>query len=376
MNARMLFLALSFALTAMPVRANQAEFEDQRASAQEAYLAGEYRQAESLLNELLAKNPHDADLVRRIAAVQAAMGELDQAQATIDRAIALAPADGDIKLARANILLWRKRYTEAAQQAEELSYTDPDYPGLGQFRASLLSVRQARRLRLRSVAVGATVSDTAFTSGSEQTWLTQRAKASIGWEESAIAAVEVEREERLLTDTRISPFLDIPISSHRVFFSGTVTPNADFRESWSLGMGAAIALRGPDNMRIEGRFSHYRRSEIGTISIGFQHSFAPDFSVTARSIHFFGGGGNYRLGGVLRADYSPSDRPSLFTLVASYPDVEADGTRQLRTVAGGARFKLSNRYTLSFAGGYEARKNSYSRTTISADLNWNFGGRR
>ncbi|WP_394729390.1 tetratricopeptide repeat protein [Altererythrobacter sp. GH1-8] len=374
MKAHRLLMAVPFVMAAIPAHAGQSQLPEERSSAQKAYLAGEFRQAESILNALLAKTPEDPDLLRRLAAVEAALGNLDQAQATIDRAIALAPFDRDIQLARANILLWRKRHTEAERQADELSSAEPDYPGLGQFRSSLLNAQRARKLRLRSVAAGAKVSEAEFASGSEQVWSTQRASTSIGWAETAIAVLEIEREDRLVTDTRISSLVELPIETHRVFFSGSLTPSADFRESWSLGTGADITLGSSNQVRIDGRFSHYRSNDVGTVGIGLRHSFAPHISITARSIHLFGGGEDYRLGGVLRADYSPSRRPNLFLILASYPDTEADGTRQLRTVAGGARFRLSNSFTLSFASEYESRKDSYSRAALSADLSWNFGG--
>lgn len=373
MKVQRLLIALPFVLAAMPVHAGQSDFDDHRDAAHEAYIAGEFPLAASLLVELLAKNPQDPDLLRRLAAVEAAMGAYDIAQATIDRAIALAPLDGDIQLGRANILLWRKQYAEAEDQAAELASAWPDYPGLAQFRASLLNAQQARRLGFRSASIGATFSDADFASGSQQNWQTQRASASIGWAETAVAVLEVEREERLLTDTRISSVVDIPIDSNRLFFSASATPSPDFRESWSLGMGAGIALSASDELRVDGRFSNYRSEDVGTIGIGMRHRFAHHISITGRTIHLFGGGTDYRLGVALRADYSPSNRPNLFITLASYPDTEADGTRQLRTVAGGVKFRLSSHFTLGIASEYEARKDSYKRAAIAADLSWKIG---
>lgn len=369
-------LALLVVLRAIPTLAEEPLPESHKAAAYEAYLAGDYGKAKSLLGNLAANNPRDPDLLRRIAAVEAAMGDLDEAQATIDRAMTLAPQDGDIQLARANILLWRKQDSEAERQADDLASARPDYPGLDQFRISLRAAQEARKLRFRKLSVGGSVSDAEFASGSRQTWYVQRGSASVGWGEGAVASLEVEREDRLLTDTRIASLIDVPIGSHRAFLSGSVTPNADFRESWSLKVGANIALGPSDWLLVDGRNAGYASGDVSAIGIGLRHSFAQNLSLTARSTHLFGGGEDYRLGGVVRADYDPANRPGLFLIAASYPDTEADGTRQLRSVAAGARFPLSSRVSLNLIGEHDSRKNSYDRTAISVDLAWNYGGGR
>lgn len=367
-------LTLLVVLPAIPALAKEPSPESHRVAANEAYLAGNYGEARSLLAELVANNPRDPDLLRQIAAVEAAMGDLDEAQATIDRAMGLAPLDGDIQLARANILLWRKQHSEAERQADDLALTRPDYPGLDQFRLSLRTAQEARMLRFRTLSVGGSVSGTKFASGSRQTWYVQRGSASVGWGEGAVASLEVERENRLLTDTRIAALVDVPIGSHRAFLSGSVTPNAEFRETWSLKAGANIAMGPSDWLLLDGQQAGYAGHDVSTIGIGLRHSVAPHLSLTARSIHLFGGGEDYRLGGVVRADYNKANQSGFFLIAASYPDTEADGTRLLRSVAAGARFRLSRRVGLNLTGEHSSRKNSYDRTAISVDLVWNYGG--
>ena len=367
-------IAAAMLLAAVPASVHAAQ--DRRAEAQAAYVAGDHAQAARILAELLSERPDDADLLRRLASVQAAQGNLAAAQETIDRALALAPADGDIRLARANILLWRGRLAEARGEADALAAARPGYPGLDTLDTALLHAQSARWLRLFSASAGASFSHASFESGFSQDWFVQRGAAAVTWGPGAIAALDVQREDRGPVDTRIGARLSAPAGKHVLFATGSVTPDPDFRESWSLGGGGDFAVSASDTLLLDGRFSRYSNDDVVALGAGLRHSFTPQFDLTARSIHLFGGGEDYRLGGALRADYRDAGPTDLFAIVASYPDAEVDGTRQLRGVAGGARFALARNYSLGVSAEYENRENSYERTAVSLDLGWRFGGRK
>ena len=347
----------------------------ERAAVQDAYVAGDFVRAEKLLAALLAKSPDDSDLLRRLAAVQAAKGDLEIAQATIDRAHGLAPDDPDILLARANILFWRGRLAEAELQASQIAQAQPDYPGLDPLLSSLKQAKDARRFRLRSVGIGASVSDANFASGSSQTWYVQRGSISSQWGDGRTATLDIEREERRVTDTHIAARIDIAAGGNRFFVAGTVTPRPDFRETWSLGGGAEAALGKHSTLLADVRFAEYPADDVAAFGVGLRQSLSPRLQLSIRSIHLFGGGDDYRFGASLRADYSHPQFGDLFAIVASYPDVENDGAQQLRAVAAGTRFPLSDRLTLGITGEYESRENSYDRTAISLDLRWRIGKR-
>jgi YaiO family outer membrane protein len=346
-----------------------------REAVQEAYVTGDFVRAEQLLTGLLAESPEDPDLLRRLAAVQAAKGDLRLAETTIDRAYGLAPEDPDIQLARANILFWRGHIAQAELQAGQIAQRHSDYPGLDTLRVSLRQATDARRLRLRSLGAGASVSDASFASGASQTWYVQRGSVSAQWGEGRSASLDIEREERLATDTHIAGRVDIAEGSNRFFLAGTVTPNPDFRETWSLGGGAEVPLGKHSTLLIDGRFAEYTGDDVAALGFGLRQSLSSRLQLSARSIHLFGGGDDYRFGGALRADYSHPQLADFFAIVASYPDVENDGAQQLRAVAVGARRPLSNRLSLGLTGEYETRENSYDRTAVSLDLRWRIGKR-
>ena len=344
-----------------------------REAAHQAYVAGDFHRAGLILRDLLKETPDDPDLLRRLAAVQAASNDLGAAQVTIDRAISLAPGDPDIQLARANILFWRGRVSEAQAQADQISSRYPGYPGLDRLAASLQQAKSDRQLRLQSIGVGASVSNASFASGTGQTWYVQRGTVAARWGTGNIAAFEIEREERLTTDTRLSGRIDLPNGKNRYFLTGGITPNADFRENWNMGGGAELAVGQSSTLLVDGRFAEYRSDDVVALGAGLRRQLSPTLDLTARSIHLLGGGEDYRLGGSLQADYRHPRLPAMFAIVASYPDAEIDGTRQLRAVAAGTRFALSEKLVLGLTGEFESREDSYERFAISLDLRWRFG---
>lgn len=368
-------LAPGLALLAAPLLANEPAALPDREVAHEAYVSGEYEQSRQILEVLLDASPDDPDLLRRMAMVEAAAGDRSSALQSIERALSLAPEDGDVQLARGYILLWSDRLDEARLQAGVLSASRPGYPGLSEFRDSLERARQSRRLGLRFLHAGTSLSEANFASGQSRTWFTQRAGATFGWASSAVGSFEIEREERDLIDTQLRGRIDLPIASDRVFIAASVTPDADFRSNWSIGAGSEIGQGEDGEFLVDASYAEYRSDDVVALGAGYRHRFADGFSATARTIHLFGGGEDYRLGGALRADYASQDLPDLFAVVASYPDTESDGTRQLRAISGGAVFSLSDSLQLRIVGEFESREASYERAALGLDLRWHIGAR-
>lgn len=367
-------IAAAFACANPPILAQMPDEVDRREAAQDAFTSGDYQTASRHLNALLLDRPNDPDLLRRRAAVEAALGKLEEAQDTIDLALKIAPDDGDIALARAYILLWRKRLPLAEVQARNLAAKDPAYPGLASFWASFRKIQDGRKLRIASLNIGTGLSQTSFPAGSKQYWLAQKLAASLIWHESSTASVEILREERANTDTQVSVGVSLPTGEHRVHLSGRLTPNADFRETWSIAGGSDLELSRSDRLRLSARYAKYRSGDVVTFEAGSRHRVGSSWHMTAKSIHILRAGEPYRVGGAMRLDYEPEQRPSLFAVLASYPDVEVDGTRQLSAFAIGGRLPLRNGLQVGVTGEFETRSNSYERTGVTLDLRLPIGG--
>lgn len=360
-------------IVAGPATAQDATVAADREAAQAALAAGDFARAREILQGLLAASPDNADLLRRLAAAQAADRDLAAAQQTIDRALALAPEDADIQLARANILLWRGNLDEARKQAGVVAARRPGYPGLAEFTAAAAALEDTQRPRVRSVSVGQSVSRAKFAMADATTWTTQHAAIVLGLNELDRATLEIEREDRSLVDTRLAGRLDFSAGQHRIFLTGSATPEADFRERWSLGAGAELRLADRTELLAGLRHADYRFDNVTVLRLGLRQRLTPSLTVTGETIQLFGGGEGYRFGGSLRADVTPVSGPSFFVIGAMYPDAEVDGTRQLRSVAAGTVIALGSGFSLRLAGEYENRKDSYERIGANVGLVWSFG---
>ena len=314
---------------------------DQRAEAQAAYLAGDYVGAQAMFESLLQERPGDADLLRRLANVQAARGNLAEAMQTIDRALAIAPADLDIQLARANILSWLGRPLEARRQADAIAHVRADYPGLSETFAAIGRLEKEDRIRLFSASIGGSASRVRFPGRGSETWTTTNASIAVALAPRVRAAFEADREDRRPVDTRLATRLDLLHTGGSAYVGGSVTPNADFRESWSISAGAEQLIGQGTTLLLDARYASYRFDETGVLGLGVRQTVGRDLSATVRTIHLTGSGEGYRFGASLRVDYAPEDRTGWFVTGASYPDTEADGTAQVRALSVGTAVPLS-----------------------------------
>lgn len=372
LSSALLFLALMMA-SVVPARAQDAvPVGADREAAQAAYTSGDFAGAENTLDRLLREAPDDPDLLRRMASVQAALGNLAEARRIIDEAAVLAPQDADIAMARANILFWNGQRDAARRLAAQIREHHGDYPGLDGLERNIARKDFEARLRVRSVSVGQSFSRASFERGEAQDWGVTRLSAAAAWEESSTATVEIEREERQVTDTRLSGRIDLPVGPHRIFLAGSATFNPDFRESWSLAAGTDLRIGSDTQLLADARFAEYLADDVIVFGAGIRQAVTADLSVTGRTIHLVGGGDNYRFGGSLRADYRTEKDPSYFLILASYPDAEIDGTRQLRAIAGGIKMGLSRDVALRLSSEYESREDSYERLSFGVDLSWSF----
>jgi len=369
--SRLTIGVLLIAPTAFPLQAQT--IEEQKASAQNALRDGAIDDALSILGELLRENPEDADLLRRLAAAQAANGDFAVAQRTIDKAHALAPGDHDIELARGNILLWQGKVAEAEAQGRIIASAAPDYPGLNAFRTAIARRRAQSRVRVSSASAAQSVSRATFRRGDQQNWLTSEAALGVSLGPVTSATVEVNREERLATDTRLSLRLDRRIAGGSVYLAASATPESDFRERWSISTGIEKRISASTDLLLDARYASYRGSDVGVVQAGVRQLLGGDFIGTVRTINLFGGGDDYQIGGTVRLDYAPPGKTGYFVSVASYPDVEADGTRQLRGIATGIIAPVGERLTVRATAEYEERRDSYSRKAATIGISWRFG---
>ena len=326
------------------------------------------------LEEEAANHPRDSALLQRLASAYAAEGDLASAKRTIDRALTLFPNDNDLKMANANILLWQGQLKQARLQADDVAKNHPDYPGLAEFRIALKRAQDDRSVRMIGAAVNVGISDVSFPQRSSQTWTTQVASASFRLSDSGSLTTTVDMEQREQSDIRLVAEYAHRLENGFISVEIAATPDADFRENWSIKAAGQINLSRSVSIIADGKLADYSTNMVFALGAGLEYRPAPDLFFTARTINLFGGGESYRFGAALRGDYRPEGKAGLFLLAAEYPDTETDGTRQLRSFAGGLLVPLGKGWTFRLTGEDDRRENSYHRQAINFGLSWRFGG--
>ncbi len=314
----------------------------------------------------------DADIWRRLAAAEAAAGNLDAAEAAIVRAEAIAPHDLDIQLAFANILMWRGQADRARMHAEAVRAANSAYPGLAQFDATLLrrqSAVPASGLLSISAVVG--ISRVGFADGRHRTWQDGVVAVAVGSAARTIFELEADSEHRAITDVRLSARATTRMQGGAYYFGAAITPNADFRDQWRIVAGGESRVSALFSASLDLRVAHYRNGTAASIEPGLTYTFAPGLRLTGRVIDLIDDNGT-RVGAALRGEYEPADGTILFASAARYPDREAGDTRQLRTFAVGGAVDLDPRWRMRLAAADEKRARSYHVQSINLGLTYRF----
>ncbi len=344
------------------------------ADAQAALVDGEAQRAVTILEALLARSPGNADLLRRLATAQAATGYLALALQTIDRAHALAPADNDVMLARARILMWQERLDEARDQADAVRAVAPDYPDLAELDAALATRQRTSEGDAQRVTLwlAGTLSDVRPVAGPSRRWKGATLAGAARIDDRVTISGAVEYEKRLQSDVRFAMRYDRSDEGVDVYAAIAAVPDADFRERWSVAAGGAVALANDWTLLLDARYARYATTSIVALQPGIRYRPVPALALTAQAINLFEDDGSHRFGGALRGDYDFGGDRSVFAIAARYPDTEAGITRQLRSLAVGGALPIAPNAMLRLSVGDERREASYRRQSVALGLSWKF----
>lgn len=319
------------------------------------------------LKTKLQKNPANADLMRQLAAAQAEASQLKDALATLDRASVLAPADNDIALARARVLLWSGRTSEASAQADIVRTRAPGYPELAEVETAIRAA-SVHHVGRSGISLSAGVARVDFGSQS-QSWesVAMSGFAALGQQKTLTASVE--HEARQTSDTRLSlsavhsaPFYDIRLGL-------SLTPDADFKEKWGLQTGADYRVHRNVTLISDIRYTRYSALSVVSVVPGIRFQTADaSHAIAVHLISIFRSDGDSGAGASARYDGQLGDGLRVFGGAAAYPDTEAGITRQLRSVFAGVALPLFKQISLNLTGEYDRREQSYSRKAVSLGL--------
>ena len=174
------------------------------------------------------------------------------------------------------------------------------------------------------------------------------------------------------TDTRLSAQIDAtlgPRLSGYVTLAGT--PDAHFRESWSLAGGLDWALGKRVGLTLDARRASYPAGAFTSLAPALRVTpRAVPLEVSAKWINLWDPGGRHWQGWSVKAGWDLSDRARLVAGYARYPDVEAGVARTMRSAYAGATMPLGQRLTRRLTVTRDVREGSYAGTGAMLGLSW------
>lgn len=325
---------------------------------------GDYRTAIALLEEERSRRPSDATILRLLGTSYAFAGRHDEAIMVLRQARAIAPADQDIVLALARTYLWMGRVDEAATTLAEVEGTEPGHLELPALRASIANARRERRKPGDRVtlSLSQSVADVAFDRGGGATWYGSGIELAVPVPGRTIMTGSVERESREgAVDTRVALRADRRIgASSSGYFAATATPNADFRERWSVRTGGETALHPQLSGTLDLRYLDYAGAGVVAVEPGIRfHARDDRWALAIKSIQLWNHG--HRNGWSARGDVDAGGGLRLFAGGATYPDTEAGITRRTRSAFAGLVFDVSEYVTIRATYEHDRRVQSYNR---------------
>jgi YaiO family outer membrane protein len=327
----------------------------------------------SELQTRLRADPSNADVLRQLAAAQAAALQYDAALATIDRAKAIAPQDNDIALARARILLWSGRPGEARIETQAVRARAPAYPELAEVETAIDSASAERAVR-SGVAVSAEVARVDLAGGGSQGWETVSLSGFTALGDRETLTATVEHEARRSSDTRFSLSANHVAPSYELRLGASFTPDADFREGWGMQAGVDYRIHPNITLISDVRYADYPDLSVLSAVPGVRLQTADRaHALSLRLISIFRSDGDNRVGVSGRYDGELGNGYRAFAGAASYPDTEAGITRQLRSAFGGVALPVSDKVSLNITGEYDRRERSYTRKALVMSLIVRFG---
>lgn len=371
--------ALSFA-AAQPAVAQTRQRDALIREATAAREAQDFARAIRLLESARADHPDDPEILRLLGTNYAFAKRYDEAIATLSHARDVAPGDLDIRLALTRAYLWAGRPSEAESELRGVEARDQGNAEAAALRrqidATATNAVPSSELRRGGVALWSSISDVSLASGDDRTWWTAGASiyGTVAPRTTLTAQVEREARGRGLIDTYLLARVDHGFSpSLRAYLAVAGTPNADFREHWSLRGGIEGDVGGSVTLLLDARHADYGHTNVTALEPGARLAIGPlRGSATIRMINLWDETNHYRSGWSGRLDSELGNGMSLFGGAATYPDTQAGVTRRLHAAFAGVQFPIGDRWSLRLTGDYEKRRQSYERKGATVGLQMRF----
>lgn len=306
-----------------------------------ARLAGEPGKAVELLEPWVAANPEDVDARLQLGYALLAVNQLDAAEAEFRTVLSAAPD-----------------YTDAVQGL-----------ALIEERRGGVSVQQ------RYFYVEGALADL---SQGRKGWSEVAAGALLPAGPNALANMRATHYRRFgIEDVELAGGLTVQAAANSWFsISGSAAPSADFRPEWGLGAGVEHRLADTPNPTLVGLDVSIQRFPVQDVLLlspkVTQYFASGRFSITARGNGVQVGGGPFRIGGSVRADYFASERVRYFFGAATGPDTDLVVVTTTTALFAGTELPLSRKVSLTASAAREWREDGLGRSEGRLGLRFGF----
>lgn len=330
--------------------------------------AGRNAEAVAALDALSRRNPDDADIWLNLGLAQIASQNYAAADRALERALQIAPAYADARLAYARSAFFRGEPELARRRLAPLIAAKPtDAEALGLARqletaAPAASVGEALSWRLD---LGGSHSDLSL---NLEPWRAATLTLSRRSGDRTLGGV-VEHTERFgVADTFIEAFAARRLGSGDGYIAVGGAPDADYRPEWSLRAGGSTPLWSRQGAAVRlGLDASYARFGVGDVR-SLQPFLAIDWrgraALILRSINTFDEADEYRAGYAVRAEIQPAEGLRFNAGWADAPESSEGVTADVQAASLGLVVDLNPRQAVSLTGVRETRP-TYDRNEIS-----------
>lgn len=225
-------------------------------------------------------------------------------------------------------------------------------------------------------AIGASQQWSWISNASQPQWRDTQVTAEYSPSKNALYTFELSTSSRFAKNDHLVSIRGDWRLTHNAsaYLGASSSPEAHFRERWSVRAGGGIGVGHGVELSADGRIARYSTGTKFSLNPQIGVSIAHDrIAVTAGWINLWEARGKHYQGWSARLRASPVDRLRLFAGLARYPEVETGTTLRVASAYGGLSYKLSKRLELSASYSRDKYDSAFSRRSLTAGLRWTWG---
>ena len=349
---------------------SSAEFYEQAIVARQA---GDFELAANLFNEVVRRDPGNADAQVLLGYSLLALGDTQAAAIAFAAALDLAPDCQDARLGLAQIAF---REGDRQRAADLVAIVLADQPQNGDAVALRDRLNAPPPPKWRLDING---EYHALTAGRPD-WYEAVTSLSYAFDQGTVLGGTVRAAKRgSLTDTQLTGRVDHVFSPELSMFGSLgLTPDADFLPGASLAVGAGFGIWSNDESATEIRLNarigadFYAGATVATARIGPQFSFFDGtLSLSTEWLHSWSDNGLATDGALARLDMRISEQLNGFVGYSYAPEIDGATIADTQNLFAGLAYDVNANLTLRAGAAHEFRA-AFDRTTVSLGLTQRF----